>query len=75
MPEDLLGRDLLHGWRGGPTVDPDELARVTCLFGQILVEHPHLDEIEVNPLRLTRLGLIALDAVITTRRSDGTQHP
>jgi len=70
MLDDLQGRALLDGWRGGPTVVPEQLAHVICRLGQLLVEHPHLDEVEVNPLRLTRHGLVALDAVITTRSSD-----
>lgn len=78
MPDELIGRALLHGWRGGPALDVKDLARIICLLGQVLVQHPHLDELEVNPLRLTRQGLIALDAVITTdssRRSlDGQPH-
>jgi len=71
MPGDLQGSPLLRGWRGGPALDDDALARILCLLGQLLVEHPHLDEVEVNPLRLTRHGLIALDAVITTRSPHG----
>jgi acetyltransferase len=75
LPDELLGAALLRGWRGGPVLDADELARTVCLLGQVVVEHPHLEEIEINPLRLTRHGLVALDAVITTRSSDGQQHP
>jgi acyl-CoA synthetase (NDP forming) len=78
MPDELLGRALLDGWRGGPVIEVNDLARTICLLGQILVQHPHLEEIEVNPLRLTPHGLIALDAVITTdsslRSFDGQPH-
>lgn len=69
IPGELLGRALLHGWRGGPDLDTEDLARTICLLGQVLVEHPQIEELEVNPLRLTRHGLVALDAVITTERS------
>lgn len=71
MPGELRGREILYGWRGGVAVDPDELARAICLLGQVLVDEPGLDEIEINPLRITRHGLVALDAVVTTRSSDG----
>jgi hypothetical protein len=74
MPDELLGSALLHGWRAGPSLDPDALAHVVCQLGQVLVEHPQLDEIEINPLRLTQSGLVALDAVITTRSTDGQSH-
>jgi acyl-CoA synthetase (NDP forming) len=68
LPDELLGRELLHGWRGGPSLDVDDLARAICLLGQVLVQHPQVEELEVNPLRLTRHGLVALDAVITTAK-------
>lgn len=70
MPGELQGRALLDGWRGGPALVPEDLATVVSRLGRLLVEHPHLDEVEINPLRLTRHGLIALDAVITTRSID-----
>lgn len=70
MPSELAGRALLAGWRGGPVLDPDDLGTIVSRLGDLLVAHPLLDEIEVNPLRLTPQGLIALDAVILTRKAD-----
>lgn len=74
MPAELAGRALLAGWRGGPELDPAELARVAAGLGDLLVANPGLDEIEVNPLRLTRDGLVALDAVIISKEADDA-HP
>jgi len=65
MPDELLGRALLDGWRNGPVLDRSELARVVRALGAVLLKAPNIDEIEINPLRLTRDGLVALDAVIT----------
>jgi acetyltransferase len=65
MPDELLGRALLDGWRNGPVLDRSELARVVRALGALLLKAPHVNEIEINPLRLTRDGLVALDAVIT----------
>jgi acyl-CoA synthetase (NDP forming) len=65
MPDDLLGRALLDGWRNGPVLDKSDLARILRTLGQALLSSPAVDEIEINPLRLTRDGLVALDAVIT----------
>jgi acyl-CoA synthetase (NDP forming) len=70
MPDELLGRALLDGWRNGPVLDRSELARVLRALGQVLVDSPSVDEIEINPLRLTRDGLVALDAVITANDAD-----
>jgi acetyltransferase len=67
MAHDLAGRALLDGWRRGPTLRPNELGRIIATLGGMVAAHPHLDEIEVNPLRLTTAGLVALDAVVITR--------
>jgi acyl-CoA synthetase (NDP forming) len=71
LVDQLAGAAVLRGWRGGPAVHVGELTAVLAALGQLLVEHSHLDEIEINPLRITRHGLVALDAVITTRSTDG----
>lgn len=67
MPDELLGRALLDGWRNGPVLDRSELARVVRALGQVLLTAPYVEEIEINPLRLTSDGLVALDAVITSK--------
>jgi acetate---CoA ligase (ADP-forming) len=71
MPGELAGRALLDGWRGGPVLDPAELGRIAVVLGDLLVATPALEEIEVNPLRLTAAGLVALDAVVITQPSPG----
>jgi acetyltransferase len=67
MPDELAGRVLLDGWRGGPVLDRAELGHVVAALGNLIAAHPHLAEAEINPLRVTADGLIALDAVIITR--------
>jgi acetyltransferase len=66
MPAELAGRALLAGWRGGPVLDTLELGRLLAALGDLLAANPALDDIEINPLRLTADGLVALDAVIVT---------
>lgn len=73
MPDDLAGRALPEAWRGGPVLDAKELGAVVSALGHLLVANPGLDEIEINPLRLTRDGLVALDAVIIPREADDAQ--
>lgn len=55
---------VLAGARGAGPVDVAAVARVACAIGDVLVGRPDLDEIEVNPLRATGDGVIALDARI-----------
>ncbi|MEV0642488.1 acetate--CoA ligase family protein [Streptomyces sp. NPDC050619] len=64
MPDDLGARALLDGWRGGPGLDRAEFGRVAAALAAALAASPDTAEIEINPLRLTADGLIALDAVI-----------
>jgi acetyltransferase len=73
MPGELAARALLDGWRGGPVLDPAEFGRALVGLGDLLAASPHVDEIEINPLRLTAGGLVALDAVITTREVTDAQ--
>jgi hypothetical protein len=77
MPAELAGRALLDGWRGGPVLDTAALDEVAASLGDLLVAHPELAEIEINPLRLTAQGLVALDAVCIAAGpevSDGRTH-
>ncbi|MFJ6651058.1 acetate--CoA ligase family protein [Streptomyces sp. NPDC091290] len=63
MPAELAGYALLDGWRGGPALDRAALGKVTVALGDLLATHPEVAEIEINPLRITAQGLVALDAV------------
>ncbi|MFH5823703.1 acetate--CoA ligase family protein [Georgenia sp. AZ-5] len=67
MPDDLAGRALLDGWRGAPTVDRPALGRLLGALGALLLRAPHLADVEINPLRVTAQGMLALDAVVTTK--------
>ena len=64
MVDELAARKLLDGWRGGPTLEQAELTAVVTALADGLLGAPTVSEIEINPLRLTGQGLIALDAVI-----------
>ena len=69
MPAELSARALLYGWRGGPALDAASFGQALAGLGDLLAANPHLDEVEINPLRLTADGLVALDAVIITRET------
>jgi acetyltransferase len=64
MPGELAGHALLDGWRGGPVLDSAAFGLVAAALGDLLAANPGIGEIEINPLRLTETGLIALDAVL-----------
>lgn len=70
MPDDLLARELLYGFRSGPMLDTAELAGLLISLGNALVSNDGIAEIEINPLRMTRDGLVALDAVVINVEED-----
>jgi acetate---CoA ligase (ADP-forming) len=66
LADRLAGRVLLDGFRGGPVADRAALGAVLARLGALLAANPGVEEIEINPLRITREGLVALDAVLRT---------
>jgi acetyltransferase len=53
---------LLDGFRGLPPVDRGQLAAAMLAVVDLLLADPRLAEVEVNPVRATAGGLLALDA-------------
>jgi acetyltransferase len=47
-----------------------ELSGVLVKMGDALVSNDAIAEIEINPLRLTHEGLVALDAVVINVKED-----
>jgi acetyltransferase len=70
LADELAGRALLDGFRGGPVADRTALGAVLAALGDLLVAHPEIEAVEVNPLRVTADGLLALDAVVTLGEAD-----
>jgi len=66
LADRLAGRALLDGFRGGPVADRAALGAVLARLGALFAANPGVEEIEINPLRITREGLVALDAVLRT---------
>jgi acetate---CoA ligase (ADP-forming) len=49
-------------------------AAILAALGDLLVAHPLLEAAEINPLRVTGEGLVALDAVVTLRDREADHH-
>jgi acetyltransferase len=68
---DMLGELRLaaryRGHRGNAAVDENALAAIIRLLGELLISRDDISEVEINPLRVTSLGLIALDALVIAR--------
>jgi acetyltransferase len=53
---------LLKGYRGEPAIDLEALVRVMVNLAKLAVAHPHLQELDINPLIATPEGCWAVDA-------------
>ena len=60
----LKGASLLKGARGSAPVDRAAVAKAVTAIGRLLLEHPEIVEIDVNPLVAHATGTIALDALV-----------
>jgi len=65
----LKGAKVLAGTRGAPPLDVAALAGTAATLGALMLAHPELDEIEINPLILRPRGegVLALDALMHAR--------
>ena len=61
---------LLMGARGRPPSDMDSLAACMEAIGRVMLDHPEVAEIEINPLRVLARGrgAIPLDALMIVRQ-------
>jgi acyl-CoA synthetase (NDP forming) len=64
LPDLIKAKRLLGPFRGFPAVDRAELARIIKAVAQIALDHPHVAEIDVNPLLIDGGRPVAADALI-----------
>ncbi|CAM5785672.1 acetate--CoA ligase family protein [Cellulomonas persica] len=57
---------VLAGFRGAPPVDIAALATVLRAVGDLIVDHGDVTEVDLNPVRVTPDGPLALDALVVT---------
>ena len=60
----------LKGVRGRPPVDMNALESLLVAFSQLVVEHPWVKEIDINPLLASHDRLVALDARVVVYGND-----
>jgi acetate---CoA ligase (ADP-forming) len=64
MLESLRGKKLLDGFRNLPPCNRAAIVGAALGIGRLLIEHPEVREVEVNPLRVDAGGALALDALV-----------
>jgi acetyltransferase len=60
----------LQGVRGQAPIDITGLENVLVRFSELIVEHPRIKEIDINPLLASSEGLLALDARIVLHSAE-----
>jgi acetate---CoA ligase (ADP-forming) len=61
---EMRSRALFIGWRGANPLDIDSLAESLVRIGQLMIDHPEIKEMDLNPVRVYEKGISALDALI-----------
>jgi len=73
---DQLPAAVLDGFRGAPLVDRVALGEVLRAVGRLVCEHDDVAEVDLNPVRITPQGPVALDALVVAaaREENDVQH-
>jgi acetyltransferase len=75
LAKDVIARTrisgVLSGYRGKPSVALDELALTLLKVSQLAVDYAEIVELDINPLLADEFGVMALDARIRVKPSDG----
>ncbi len=64
MPDSLRMKKLFDAQRGLPAVDRESLGKTIQALGRLALEHPEIEEIDVNPLIVSAGVPTAVDALI-----------
>ena len=67
MMDEIRGRRILEAVRGMPAADRGLLAQMLLGLGRIGLDHPVVQEIDVNPVLLAGARPVAVDALIVLR--------
>lgn len=62
MIEQIRGRPLLDGFRGGPAVDRALIGELLLRVSQLVTDHPAISELDINPLCATAGEVLVVDA-------------
>jgi acetyltransferase len=66
MIEETHAGTLLNGYRGRPPADREALVKFLVRFSRLLVEHPEIVDVDINPLVVSQGhgGCVVVDAKI-----------
>ena len=61
---------LLQGYRDQPAAALDAVATILIKVAQLVIDHPEIDQLDINPLLVDDVGAIALDVRVLLKPSD-----
>lgn len=64
MIPELKASRLFDAWRGGPQYDKQAVADTLVALASLMLDHPEIQEIDLNPVRVYEKGLLVLDALM-----------
>jgi acetyltransferase len=70
--KDMIARSnlgkIFDGYRGGPKVRIESFARTVSRFSRIMLDNPRIEQMELNPLTVTRDKVFSVDARVVLGR-------
>ncbi len=70
MIREIKGYELLNGFRGHQLVDQDKLAQILVNLGNMMIENPELEEIDLNPVMAKGDKIEAVDVKIWIKHEE-----
>lgn len=71
MQQELRGHAIFGPLRGEPPADQNAVAAILIAAGRILIEHPEISHVDINPLIFTSANPVAADALISLVEEGG----
>ena len=79
LAHEVIGRTRIHrllkGYRDRPAAALDAIAATLIKVAQLVIDHPEIDELDINPLLADDFGVIALDARVKLMPTDSDRVP
>ena len=70
MLEEIQGRSLLSGFRGKPPVSKEKLASLILKVSKLMLEHPEVDQLDLNPVLAYPDKVLAVDVKVGIKRPE-----
>ncbi len=67
MLSELKTNVLFDGWRGSPAIDRQAVIDAVMAVSALMLQNEQIGELDINPLRASKAGVLALDALIVRR--------